>query len=70
MSTKTLGVVDRGSGRQKVGIKLGSCELYPNYSNHPNYPNSLGMFQTKAQMGVGGSELYVYSRSPNFPLLS
>ena len=39
----TLEVVSRGLERQKVGIELGSCELYP------NYPNSLGMFQTKAQ---------------------
>ena len=45
MSTKTVGVVGWGSGRQKVGIELGSFELYPNYLN---YPNSFGMFQTKA----------------------
>ena len=48
MSTKTLGMVGRGSGK-----------FYPNYlnypnnpncPNYPNYPNSLGMFQTKAQI--------------------
>ena len=48
MSTKTLGVVLGGSGRQQVGIKLGSLKLYPNYPNYPNYSNCLGMFQTKA----------------------
>ena len=42
MSTKTLGVVGRGLGQQKVGIELGSGKLYP------NYPHSLGMFQAKA----------------------
>ena len=57
MSTKTLGVVGRGLGRQKVGIELGSLELYTNY---PNYPNSLGMFQTKA--GFGDMEVSGYYR--------
>ena len=41
MSTKTLGVVGRGSGWQKVGIELGSFIFYPN-SSQP------GMFQTFA----------------------
>ena len=41
MSTKTIGVVGRGSGWQKVGIELGSCVFYPN-SSQP------GMFQTFA----------------------
>ena len=42
MSTKTLGVVGRGSVWQKVGIELGSFIFYPN-SSQP------GMFQTFAQ---------------------
>ena len=41
MSTKTIGVVGRGSGWQKVGIELGSFVFYPN-SSQP------GMFQTFA----------------------
>ena len=41
MSTKTTGVVGRGTGCQKVGIDLGSCVFYPN-SSQP------GMFQTFA----------------------
>ena len=41
MSTKMLVVVGRHLEQQKVGIELISGELYP------NYPNSLGMFQTK-----------------------
>ena len=41
MSTKTLGVVGRGLGWQKVGIELGSFVFYPN-SSQP------GMFQTFA----------------------
>ena len=44
-STKMLGVFGRHLGRQKDGIEMGSGELYP------NYPNSLGMFQTKAVSG-------------------
>ena len=43
MSTKTIGVVGRGSGWQKVGIKLGSFFFYPN-SSQP------GMFQTFASL--------------------
>ena len=31
MSTKTVGVVGRGSGWQKVGIRLGYGEFYPNF---------------------------------------
>ena len=57
MSTIMLGVVGRGSGRQKVVIEWGSGEVYPNY---PNYPNSLGMFQTKA--GFGDMEVSGYYR--------
>ena len=41
MSTKTIGVVGRGSGWQKVGIELGSYVFNPN-SSQP------GMFQTFA----------------------
>ena len=41
MSTKTIGVVGRGSGWQKVGIELGSYVVNPN-SSQP------GMFQTFA----------------------
>ena len=41
MSTKTIEVVGRGSGWQKVGIELGSFFFYPN-SSQP------GMFQTFA----------------------
>ena len=41
MSTKTIGVVGRGSGWQKVGIELGSNVFYLN-SSQP------GMFQTFA----------------------
>ena len=41
MSTKTIGVVGRGSGLQKVGIELGSYVFNPN-SSQP------GMFQTFA----------------------
>ena len=40
MSTKTLEVVGQGLGPQKFGIKSGSGEF------DPNYPKSLGMFQT------------------------
>ena len=46
MSTKTLGVVGRGSGRKQVGIELGLGELYP------NYPNSSEMFQTEAAKAI------------------
>ena len=49
MSTKTLGVVGRGSGLQKVGIELGSFIFYSN-SSQP------GMFQTFA---VCGAELLI-----------
>ena len=42
MSTKTIGVVGRGLGWQKVGIELGS------YVFHPNLSQS-GMFQTFAR---------------------
>ena len=54
MSTKMLGEVNWGSGRQQVGMKLGSGELYLNYLNYPTIPTiptistPLGMFQTKA----------------------
>ena len=41
MSTKTIGVVGRGSGWQKVGIELGPYVFHPNSSQ-------LGMFQTFA----------------------
>ena len=40
MSTKMLGVVGQGLGQQKFGIELGSGEF------DPDYPKSLGMFQT------------------------
>ena len=49
-----LGVVDWGLGWQKVGMKLGSAELYLNYLDYPTIPTvptistPLGMFQTKA----------------------
>ena len=42
MSTKTIGVVGRGSGWQKVEIELGSYVFNPN-SSQP------GMFQTFAK---------------------
>ena len=42
MSTKTIGVVGRGSGWEKVGIELGLYVFHPN-SSQP------GMFQTFAQ---------------------
>ena len=42
MSTKTIGVVGRGSWWQKVGIELRSCVFHPN-SSQP------GMFQTFAK---------------------
>ena len=41
MSTKTIGLVGRGSGWQKVGMELGSYFFHPN-SSQP------GMFQTFA----------------------
>ena len=41
MSNKTIGVVGRGSGWQKVGIDLGSFVFHPNLSQP-------GMFQTFA----------------------
>ena len=41
MSTKTIGLVGRGSGWPKVGIELGSCFLNPNASQP-------GMFQSFA----------------------
>ena len=44
MSTKTIEVVGRGSGWQKVGIELGSYVCNPN-SSQP------GMFQTFAGYG-------------------
>ena len=46
MSTKTIGVVGRGSGWQKVGIELGLRFFYPN-SSQP------GMFQTFARNSWG-----------------
>ena len=55
MSTKTLEVVGRGLGWQKVGIELGLGELYP------NYPNSSGMFQTIAE-GWRLAEIEVFCR--------
>ena len=39
MTTKTIGVVGRGSGWQKVGIEVGSYVFHPNSSQQ-------GMFQT------------------------
>ena len=54
MSTKTIGVVGRGSGWQKVGIELGSCVFYPN-SSQP------GMFQTFAE---GGSVFRTINKMP------
>ena len=54
MSTETIVVVGGDSGRQKIVTELGSCELYPKYLNNPNYPDSLGMFQTKAMHYITG----------------
>ena len=51
MSTKTIVVVGRGLGWQKVGIELGSYVFHPN-SSQP------GMFQTVAGYG-SESEQYI-----------
>ena len=39
MSTKTLGLVRRGWGCEKVGIELGSSDFYPNSIPTGDIPN-------------------------------
>ena len=47
MSTKALGVVGHGLGRQKVGIELGSGDFYPNSIPIGDVLNFFPMFFTQ-----------------------
>ena len=51
MSTKTLGVVLGGSGRQKVGTELGSNDFYPNSIPAGDVPNFCRIYKVLA-LGV------------------